>query len=229
MRSVAGAAGSGTVAFALATEPLPDGLAEVGAPGVVAGRCSAAGLAPDDVVGGVDGAVVVEVAGQTRHGGERHFAGGVEIGEVPGVGAGNGERAGGRHAGPIEQVDRPAALGGDVDAGREGQFQRAAERHGNARREGDRRIPRIGVEHQPQRAGGVHRQVLVHDDRQRAGRRSRGRIAVVVADDQRRAGRQVEARNVPVGLNQIAGIRAGQRGVVESSLLARRPRSGSRR
>ena len=38
------------------------------------------------------------------------------------------------------------------------------------------------------------------------------RIAVVVADDQRRAGRQVEARNVPVGLNQIAGIRAGQRG-----------------
>ena len=44
---------------------------------------------------------------------------------------------------------------------------------------------------------------------------ARGRIAVVVADDQRRAGRQVEARNVPVGLNQIAGIRAGQRGVLK--------------
>ena len=108
-------------------------------------------------------------------------------------------------------------------------LQRAAERHGNARREGDRRVPRIGVEHQPQRAGGVHRQVLVHDDRQRAGGRGCGRIAVIVADDQRRAGRQVEARNVPVGLNQIAGIRAGQRGVIESSRLARRPRSGSRR
>ena len=73
----------------------------------------------------------------------------------------------------------------------------------------------IGVEHQPQRAGGVHRQVLIHDDRQRAGGRSRGRVAVVVADDQRRAGRQVEARNVPVGLNQIAGVRAGQRGEIK--------------
>ena len=131
-------------------------------------------------------------------------------------------------AGPIEEVDRAADLAGEIHVGGERQFQRAAARHGNARREGDRRIPRIGVEHQPQRAGGVHRQVLIHDDRQRARRRTRGRIAVVVADDQRRAGRQVEARNVPVGLNQIAGIRAGQRGDIESSLLARRPRSGSR-
>ena len=95
------------------------------------------------------------------------------------------------------------------------ELQRAAERHGNARREGDRRIPRIGVEHQPQRAGGVHRQVLFNDDRQRAGRRTRSRIAVIVADDQRRARRQVEARNVPVGLNQIARIRAVQRGEIK--------------
>ena len=42
-----------------------------------------------------------------------------------------------------------------------------------------------------------------------------GTIAVVVADDQRRARRQVEARNVPVGLNQIGCIRAGQRGEVK--------------
>ena len=147
-------------------------LAEVGAPRVVPGR-RAVGLAPHDVVGGVDHAVVVEVAGNRRQGCERHFAGRVQLGEIPGVRAGNGERAGGRDAGPIEEVDRAADLAGEVYVGREGQFQRAAARDGNARREGDRRIPRIGVEHQPQRAGGVHRQVLVHDDRQRAG----GRIA----------------------------------------------------
>ena len=169
--SITNVVGSGTVAFTLAPEPLPNGW-----PKWVRQSCSCPALAPsafapDDVVGGVDRAVVVEVAGQARHGGERHFAGGVQLGEVPGVGAGNGERAGGRHAGPIEQIDRAAALAGEVDAGGEGQLQRAAERHGNARREGDRRIPRIGVEHQPQRAGGVHRQVLVHDDRQRACRR----------------------------------------------------------
>jgi hypothetical protein len=71
------------------------------------GRAQA--VAPDDVVSGVDRAVVVEVARQARHGGERYFAGGVELGEVPGVGAGDGERAGGRDAGPIKEIDRPAA------------------------------------------------------------------------------------------------------------------------
>ena len=74
--SITNVVGSGTVAFALATEPLPDGWPKL-VRHVLYPAWRAAGLAPDDVVGGVDGAVAVEVARQTRHGGERHFAGGV--------------------------------------------------------------------------------------------------------------------------------------------------------
>ena len=58
--------------------------AEVGPPCVVA-LLRAVGLAPDDVIGGVDGAVAGEVAGQVRRGSEGYFAGGIEVGEVPRV------------------------------------------------------------------------------------------------------------------------------------------------
>src|ERR1043165_6338952 len=50
--------------------------------------------------------------------------------------------------------------------------------------------------------------MLIYEDRN---------SGVVVTHDEQPAGRQIEARNVPVGLNQIAGSRAGQRGVKVSS------------
>ena len=84
-------------------------LAEVCAPCVVTGLCAVV-LAPDNVVGGVDYPVAVEIARKARHGGEHYFACSIELGEIPCVGTGNGERAGGRHARPIEEVDRAADL-----------------------------------------------------------------------------------------------------------------------
>ena len=106
-------------------------------------------------------------------------------------------------AGPIEEVDRAADLAGEVDVGGEGQLQRAAERDGDAGGEGDRRIPGIRVEHQPQRAAGAHRQVLV--DRDGDGRIGSMRIgcAVVIADDEQPAGIQIKAVDMAVGPNQI--------------------------
>ena len=58
--------GHGEVAIALA--PLRRGAAEVGTPEVVIGECvrGVRAIAPDDVVGGVDDTVVVEVAGDGR-------------------------------------------------------------------------------------------------------------------------------------------------------------------
>ena len=58
------------------------------------GRLQAEVALPCGEVGGVDVAVAVEVAGRSRQ--ERDFAGGVELREVPRIGAGDGERAGGR-------------------------------------------------------------------------------------------------------------------------------------
>jgi hypothetical protein len=44
--------------------------------------------------------------GRLWDGDESYFAGGVDVGEVPGVGAGDGEGSGGSDAGPIEDVER---------------------------------------------------------------------------------------------------------------------------
>src|SRR5262245_51840340 len=62
------------------------------------------------------------------HGGEDDLAGGVEVRQVPGVRAGDREGAGGRDAGPVEEVERAADLAGDIDIVSEREFQRAAER-----------------------------------------------------------------------------------------------------
>ena len=103
-------------------------------------------------------------ASRLGDGGERDFAGGVEVRQVPGVGAGDGEGAGGSDAGPVEEVERAADLAGEIHVVGEGEFQRAAERDRDAGREGDRRIPGVRLEHHPQRAAGAHRQMLVDRD-----------------------------------------------------------------
>jgi hypothetical protein len=159
-----GDGGIGTCAGAAA-----GGLAEVGSPLVGMRRADRAAdwivwqhigrvviVPPHDVVGRIDRAVLVVIAGyETRHCGECHFAGGVQLGKIPSERTGNVERAGGYDAGPIEQIDRTTDLGGQIDIGSEQEFERAGARDSNARREGDRRVPRFAVEYQSQRAGGL--------------------------------------------------------------------------
>src|SRR5262245_15302710 len=58
-----------------------------------------------------------------RYSRERYFAGGVEIREVPGVRAGDGECAAGIDAGPVEEVERASDLGGRVYVCSEGEFE----------------------------------------------------------------------------------------------------------
>jgi hypothetical protein len=52
--------------------------------------------------------------------------------------------------------------------------------------------------------------VLIDDDRN-----ADACVIFIVAADERCAGGQVEAGNVPVGLNQITGIRTGERGDIK--------------
>src|SRR5687768_8828265 len=79
-------------------------------------------------------------------GNERHLAGRVKLREVPVIRAGKAERAGGRDAGPVEDLEGAAELRVDIDAGGERQLQGAAERDGNARGEGDERVPLVAVQ-----------------------------------------------------------------------------------
>ena len=85
------------------------------APAIIAGLRTDV-LAPCDVVGGIYGAVAAEVAGyDTGYGHQRYFPGSVQVGEIPRVGAGNVEDAGGTDTGPIEKIDRAADLGRHVN------------------------------------------------------------------------------------------------------------------
>ena len=69
---------------------------------------------------------------------------------------------------PAEEVERALELAGEIHIVGERKLQRTAERDRDAGREGDRRIPGVGLENHPQRAAGAHRQMLVDRDLGRA-------------------------------------------------------------
>src|SRR5205823_11688677 len=151
----------------------------------------------------------------TRLGDQSHLARGIELRNIPVMRAGEAERAGGRDAGPIEDLEREADGRVGIDAGGEGQLEGGAEGDGDAGGEGDARLPGVGVEDQLECAGGSHRQVVIDDYRQRgdwwAVRRSE-RVAVIVPYDQRLPGGKVKAGNVAVGANKVLCDRGGEVG-----------------